>query len=48
MQIDESNVDPAVHRPWNLYYETTLGSGERFPTLKFSGYEPWGAGLCHS
>jgi sulfoxide reductase catalytic subunit YedY len=41
----QSNVDPAVPRPWDQSYETMLGSGERRPTEKFNGYERWVAGL---
>ena len=44
----ESNVDPAVHRPWNQAYETMLGTGERRPTEKFNGYGQWVAGLYQS
>jgi len=41
----ESNVDPAVPRPWDQSYETTLGSGERVATQRYNGYEQWVAGL---
>jgi sulfoxide reductase catalytic subunit YedY len=41
----ESNVDPAVPRPWDQSYETMLGSGQRIVTRKFNGYEQWVAGL---
>ncbi|MCI0357614.1 MAG: protein-methionine-sulfoxide reductase catalytic subunit MsrP [Planctomycetaceae bacterium] len=41
----ESNVDPAVPRPWDQSYETMLGSGERVLTERYNGYERWVAGL---
>ncbi len=41
----ESNVDPAVPRPWDQSHETVLGTGERRPTQKYNGYERWVAGL---
>jgi sulfoxide reductase catalytic subunit YedY len=40
-----SNVDPTVPRPWDQSSETMLGTGERRPTLRYNGYEPWVAGL---
>ena len=41
----ESNVDPAVPRPWDQSYETMLGTGERVPTQKYNGYQRWVADL---
>jgi sulfoxide reductase catalytic subunit YedY len=41
----ESNVDPSIPRPWDQSHERMLGSGERVPTQKFNGYEPWVAQL---
>ena len=41
----ESNVDPAVPRPWDQSSETMLGTGERLATRKFNGYERWVADL---
>jgi len=41
----ESNVDPAVGRPWDQSFEKLLGSGEQVRTAKYNGYERWVAGL---
>ena len=41
----ESNVDPAVPRPWDQSSERMLGSGEILPTQKYNGYGKWVAGL---
>jgi sulfoxide reductase catalytic subunit YedY len=41
----ESNVDPAIARPWDQSFETMLGSGQRVPTQKYNGYGQWVAGL---
>ena len=41
----ESNVDPAVPRPWDQSQERMLGSGEIVPTQKYNGYGKWVAGL---
>ena len=41
----ESNVDPAIPRPWNQSYEKMLGTGEQIATQKYNGYGPWVAGL---
>jgi len=41
----ESNVDPAVPRPWDQSYETMLGTGERLPTQPYNGYGQWVAEL---
>jgi sulfoxide reductase catalytic subunit YedY len=41
----QSNVDPAVPRPWDQSRERMLGSGEIVPTQKYNGYGKWVAGL---
>ena len=41
----ESNVDPAVHRPWNQSTEKMLGTSQQFATQKYNGYGQWVAGL---
>ena len=41
----ESNVDPAVPRPWDQSHERMLGSGDILPTQKYNGYGKWVAGL---
>jgi hypothetical protein len=41
----ESNVDPAVPRPWPQHSEMMLGSGDRYPTQRYNGYEEYVAGL---
>jgi len=44
----ESNVNPAVARPWDQSRETMLGTGESRPTQKYNGYAKWVAGLYPS
>ncbi|HWB09256.1 MAG TPA: protein-methionine-sulfoxide reductase catalytic subunit MsrP [Pirellulales bacterium] len=41
----ESNVDPEVPRPWPQHTESMLGSGDRYPTQRYNGYEAYVAGL---
>lgn len=41
----ESNVDPAIPRPWNQSYEKMLGTGEQIATQKYNGYGDWVAGI---
>jgi len=41
----ESNVDPAVARPWPQHTERMLGSGDRYPTQRYNGYEEYVADL---
>ncbi|MEX2176238.1 MAG: protein-methionine-sulfoxide reductase catalytic subunit MsrP [Pirellulaceae bacterium] len=41
----ESNVDPAIPRPWDQSTERMLGSGERLPTQPYNGYASWVAPL---
>jgi len=41
----QSNVDPAVPRPWDQSSERLLGSGDVVPTQKYNGYAKWVAGL---
>jgi len=41
----ESNVDPAVPRPWDQSSERMLGTDERLPTQKYNGYQRWVAEL---
>jgi sulfoxide reductase catalytic subunit YedY len=41
----ESNVDPAIPRPWDQSSERMLGSGDILPTQKYNGYGKWVAGL---
>lgn len=41
----ESNVDPAVSRPWDQSLERMVGSDERLPTQKYNGYGPRVAAL---
>jgi sulfoxide reductase catalytic subunit YedY len=41
----ESNVDPAVPRPWNQSEERMLGTDARLPTQKYNGYGEWVAPL---
>lgn len=41
----ESNVDPAIPRPWDQASERMLGSREQMATQKFNGYGAWVAGL---
>jgi sulfoxide reductase catalytic subunit YedY len=41
----ESNVDPAVPRPWDQSSERMLGSGQIVPTQKFNGYGKWVAAM---
>jgi sulfoxide reductase catalytic subunit YedY len=41
----ESNVDPAIPRPWDQSTERMLGTGETFSTQKYNGYAKWVAGM---